>query len=230
MPFLAQDSMVLAPVCLAPLSPARRVQVLSAHVLCPRTAGRSGQRQAPMATSAGGQPVAQRRLLVLNGKGLDTRGDTEESRAYFKSSARLVDYDRHIRKTAEELGAAVEHVQTNDLAECIARLEAATEDAVVINPAGFMKEQALVDCIAGLKKPVYEVHYGNFFAKGAVSLVTPVCNGLFCGAKLDSYALGMRAALAALDPAFKEFDYPPPPEGSNGLNGGGLDVERTVLV
>eukprot|EP00930_Biecheleria_cincta_P091400 TRINITY_DN80969_c0_g1_i1.p1 TRINITY_DN80969_c0_g1~~TRINITY_DN80969_c0_g1_i1.p1 ORF type:complete len:168 (+),score=38.03 TRINITY_DN80969_c0_g1_i1:134-637(+) len=151
---------------------------------------------------------ARKRLLVLNGKGLDVRGTTEETRVYFKSSAVLADYDKHIRNTATELGVDVEHVQTNDLAECIARLQSSTEDAIVINPAGFMKEQALVDCIGGLQKPVIEVHYGNFFAKGAFSEVTKVCSGLFVGAKLESYSLGMRAALSALDPQYTKFDYP----------------------
>mmetsp|Transcript_96663 Transcript_96663/g.282542 ORF Transcript_96663/g.282542 Transcript_96663/m.282542 type:complete len:206 (-) Transcript_96663:91-708(-) len=194
------------------LRAAARARVLLTHfpsAAASRACRSLWQPPACMATVAGDQPAKQRRLLVLNGKGLDTRGDTEESRLYYKSSARLPDYERKIRKTAEELGVAVEHVQTNDLAECVARLEASTEDAVVINPAGFMKEQALVDCIAQLRKPVFEVHYGNFFAKGAVSLVTPVCNGIFCGAKLDTYALGMKAAAAALEPEFKEFDYPP---------------------
>mmetsp|Transcript_46285 Transcript_46285/g.143375 ORF Transcript_46285/g.143375 Transcript_46285/m.143375 type:complete len:205 (-) Transcript_46285:136-750(-) len=197
------------PISPSKLRAAARTRVISAHICTPGRGSFCRQLPAAMATVAGGASTAQRCLLVLNGKGLDTRGDTEESRVYFKSSARLADYDRHIRKTAEDLGVFVEHVQTNDLAECISRLKTSTEDAVVINPAGFMKEQALVDCIAGLKKPVFEVHYGNFFAKGATSLVTAVCNGIFCGAKLDSYALGMRAAVIALEPSFKEFDYPP---------------------
>ncbi|CAE6968979.1 aroQ [Symbiodinium sp. KB8] len=160
-------------------------------------------RPAPFASMAGTV-----RLLVLNGKGLDTRGSTEESRTYFRSSAQLSDYDAHIRATASELGVAVEHLQTNDLDECIRLLSGTDADAIVINPAGFGKEPALVECIAALRKPVFEVHYGNFFAKGATSLVTAACNGLICGAKLSSYSAGMRAAVEALKPS--PFDHPPP--------------------
>ncbi|CAE7208277.1 SYT4 [Symbiodinium sp. CCMP2456] len=122
---------------------------------------------------------------------LDTRGSTEESRTYFRSSAQLSDYDAHIRATAAELGVEVEHLQTNDLDECIRLLSGTDANAIVINPAGFGKEPALVECIAALRKPVFEVHYGNFFAKGATSLVTAACNGLICGAKLSSYSAGM---------------------------------------
>ncbi|CAJ1374772.1 unnamed protein product [Effrenium voratum] len=141
------------------------------------------------------------KLLVLNGKGLDTRGETSESRQYFRSSARLADYEAHVREAAKEMGVEVELLQSNDLEQVLRRLQESTEDAIVINPAGFLKEQALVDCIAALKKPVFEVHYGNFFTKGATSLVTPACTGLFCGAKLSSYSMGMRAAVEALAPS-----------------------------
>ncbi|CAE7366598.1 aroQ [Symbiodinium sp. CCMP2592] len=90
-------------------------------------------RPAPFASMAGTV-----RLLVLNGKGLDTRGSTEESRTYFRSSAQLSDYDAHIRATAAELGVAVEHLQTNDLNECIRLLSGTDAHAIVINPAGIL--------------------------------------------------------------------------------------------
>eukprot|EP00403_Amphidinium_massartii_P033938 CAMPEP_0178446160 /NCGR_PEP_ID=MMETSP0689_2-20121128/40629_1 /TAXON_ID=160604 /ORGANISM="Amphidinium massartii, Strain CS-259" /LENGTH=146 /DNA_ID=CAMNT_0020070913 /DNA_START=27 /DNA_END=465 /DNA_ORIENTATION=- len=146
---------------------------------------------------------------------MDVRGTTEASQAYFKSTATLPDYVEHIKIAEKELGIAVEHVQTNDLNECISRLSSGTEDAVVINPAGFMMESELVECLAGLKKPVIEVHYGNFFAKGKHSEVTKACNGIVAGAKLDSYTLAMRAAIAALQPEYTRFDYNPEEHRSN---------------
>eukprot|EP00439_Symbiodinium_sp_Y106_P016447 s4426_g2.t1 len=150
------------------------------------------------------------------GRRLDTRGSTEESRTYFRSSAQLSDYDAHIRATAAELGVAVEHLQTNDLDECIRLLSGTDAHAIAAisdrehASRGFGKEPALVECIAALRKPVFEVHYGNFFAKGATSLVTAACNGLICGAKLSSYSAGMRAAVEALTPS--PFDHPPAEE------------------
>lgn len=61
-----------------------------------------------------------------------------------------------------------------------------------------------------LRRASREVHYGNFFAKGARSAVTACHNGVVVvvGAKLDSYTLGMRATLAALEPSCHKFDHP----------------------
>mmetsp|Transcript_17077 Transcript_17077/g.25794 ORF Transcript_17077/g.25794 Transcript_17077/m.25794 type:complete len:166 (+) Transcript_17077:79-576(+) len=158
------------------------------------------------ASGSGGR----RKLLVVQGLGLDIRGTTEETRIRYKSIATIKDYDARIRSAAEELGIEVEHLQFNDLEECKTRLQHANEDAIVINPAGWTTSDELAACIASLHMPVIEAHYGNFSKNGTVSKVTPACRGLICGCKLESYVLAMRAALEALEPSDKVYDYTPP--------------------
>merc|ERR1711871_1085581 len=107
----------------------------------------------------------QVRVLVMNGLGMDSRGQTEESRARFQSTAVFSDYEAYIQRCFEELGLDGEHFQSNDLDQFIAKARAFDGDAVVMNPAFFGKDASLGALVAELQArevPVFEVHYSNY--------------------------------------------------------------------
>jgi len=92
-----------------------------------------------------GGPGAMR-VLILNGQGLDVRGQTEKSRIQFGSSAVYSDYVKIAKDSARELGVEVEVRQSNDEAEFVRWVRTAAQegfDAMLMNPSGFLKSTAV---------------------------------------------------------------------------------------
>ena len=159
---------------------------------------------------AGGQGAM--RILVLNGLGLDVRGQTEASRLKFGSSAVYSDYVKIAKDSARELGIEVEVRQSNDEAEFVRWVRTASQegfDAMLMNPSGFLKSAAVGAAVGEVGMPFFEVHYSNVLAKGLVTTVGRNSTGVFYGNKLLSYRYALIGAAATATKKWTQFDYTP---------------------
>jgi len=116
----------------------------------------------------------------------------------------LAEIDQKMRELGKELGVEVISFQTNhEGAMCERVHEGFTEkvDAVVINAGAWTHySYALRDALAILTVPVVEIHMSNIHAREAFrhhSVFGEIVKGQICGFGLDSYLLGLRAAVSA---------------------------------
>lgn len=141
------------------------------------------------------------KILVLHGVNLNMFGKRDPT---LYGSATLAEIDTGLARLAAELGVEVECFQTNLEGAMCERIHAAHAQgvaAVVINAGAWTHySYAIRDALAILKVPVVEVHMSNVHAREAfrhVSVFAEVVRGSICGFGVDSYLLGLRAAVAA---------------------------------
>ena len=141
------------------------------------------------------------RILVLHGINLNMLGK-RESDVY--GLATLAQVDKAIKALAAELGVKVATFQSNGEKEMVERIHAAHgEDfaAVVINAGAWTHySYGLRDALAILTVPVIEVHMSNIHAREAFrheSVIAPIARGQITGFGVESYLLGLRAAVSA---------------------------------
>ena len=142
------------------------------------------------------------KVLVLHGVNLNMFGKRDPAQY---GTATLDDIDGQLRALAVELGAEIECFQTNAegaMCERIHRAHADAVDAVVINAGAWTHySHAIRDALAILDAPIVEVHMSNVHAREAfrhVSVFSEVVRGQICGFGVDSYLLGVRAAVSAV--------------------------------
>lgn len=140
-------------------------------------------------------------ILVLHGVNLNMFGKRDSAQY---GTITLAEIDRQLQALGAELGAGVQCFQTNlegAMCERIHQAHAEQVDAVVINAGAWTHySHAIADALAILACPVVEVHMSNVHAREAfrhVSVFATVVRGQICGFGVDSYLLGLRAALAA---------------------------------
>ena len=141
------------------------------------------------------------RVLVLHGINLDMLGKRDPA-SY--GTLTLAQIDERIGSLASELGIEVETFQTNHEGAMCERIHAAHEsdvDAVVINAGAWTHySYGVRDALAILSIPIVEVHLSNIHARETfrhTSVFAEVIRGQIAGFGIDSYLLGLRAAVAA---------------------------------
>lgn len=153
------------------------------------------------------------RILFLNGPNLNLLG-TREPGVY--GTTTLAGIEAAVRRLARALDCEVRFQQLNGEGELVEALHAAGAwaDAVVLNPAAYSHTSlALRDAIAAIGLPVVEVHLSNIHARESFrhhSVTAEVAVGLISGFGVQSYLLGLRAALARVS------DHPAAPRGVTG--------------
>lgn len=138
------------------------------------------------------------RILVVHGPNLNLLG-IREPEVYGRVT--LPEIDRALEALGAELGATIECFQSNHEGAIIDALQASRGrcQAVVINPGAYTHYSIAVrDAIAALDVPAVEVHLSNTHKREPfrkVSVVSPVVTGTIAGFGVDSYYLGLRAAV-----------------------------------
>jgi 3-dehydroquinate dehydratase-2 len=143
------------------------------------------------------------RILVLHGINLNMFGKREAS---VYGTTTLAEIDESMKTLAKELGAGIECFQTNSEAEVCERIHRVVIEknmsAVLINAGAWTHySYGLRDALAMLTIPVVEVHMSNIHAREAFrthSVIAPIAKGQICGFGIDSYLLGLRAAVSLI--------------------------------
>jgi 3-dehydroquinate dehydratase-2 len=142
------------------------------------------------------------KILVLHGINLNMFGKRD---AATYGTATLAEIDAKLAALAAELGAQVECFQTNFEGAMAERIHAAHTDgtqAVVINAGAWTHYSwGLRDALAILKCPIVEVHMSNIHAREEFrhhSVIASIAKGQIAGFGVDSYLLGLRAAVHAV--------------------------------
>jgi 3-dehydroquinate dehydratase-2 len=146
-------------------------------------------------------------ILLLNGINLNMFGKRDPAQY---GTITLAEIDAQATALGKELGVDVECFQTNgeqEMVERIHRAHAEKVDAVVINAGAWTHYSiGIRDALAILKAPVVEIHMSNVHAREAFrhhSVFAEVVRGSICGFGVDSYLLGLRAAVSAVRAAVK---------------------------
>ena len=141
------------------------------------------------------------KILCLNGINLNMFGKRDPAQY---GTVTLAEIDAQVKKLGQELGAEVECFQTNfegAMAEKIHHAHTDGVDAVMINAGAWTHySYGLRDALAILKCPIIEVHMSNIHAREAFrhhSVIAEIAKGQIAGFGVDSYLLGLRAAVSA---------------------------------
>ena len=148
-----------------------------------------------------------KKILVLNGINLNMFGQRDPAQY---GTTTLAEIDAQLQHLALELKVSVESFQTNHegaMCERIHRAFADQVDAVVINAGAWTHYSiGLRDALAILTVPIVEVHMSNIHAREAFrhhSVLAEIAKGQICGFGAESYLLGLRAAVSAIEGACK---------------------------
>ena len=145
------------------------------------------------------------KILLLNGINLNMFGQRDPA-TY--GTATLADIEAQCHALAKELGVTLDAFQTNHEGAMVERILQAHRDkvnAVMINAGAWTHySYGLRDALAILHCPVIEVHMSNIHAREAFrhhSVIADVARGQIAGFGVDSYLLGLRAAVSAAQSA-----------------------------
>ncbi|MFM8589715.1 MAG: type II 3-dehydroquinate dehydratase [Limnohabitans sp.] len=142
------------------------------------------------------------KILTLHGINLNMFGKRDPAQY---GTTTLAEIDARLVALGQELGADVECFQTNIEGQMAERIHRAHSDgtAAVLIKAGAWTHYSygIRDALAILKCPVIEVHMSNIHAREEFrhhSVIAPMAKGQIAGFGVDSYLLGLRAAVSAL--------------------------------
>ncbi|KAL1515847.1 hypothetical protein AB1Y20_002462 [Prymnesium parvum] len=156
-------------------------------------------------------PPPAARVLCLHGINLNMFGKRDAS-TY--GTATLQDIDDGLACLAEELHVSVECFQTNHEGKMCERIHEAHSDgtaAILINAGAWTHySYGIRDALAILDIPIIEVHMSNIHAREDMSgslgekirhhsVVSPLANGIVAGFGMQSYLLGLRAAVTLIN-------------------------------
>ena len=140
----------------------------------------------------------KKKILVLHGPNLNLLGKRQPE---IYGRLTLEQINGKILGLAKELGVDVETRQSNSEGQLVTWIQESPKQfgAVVINAAGYTHSSvALRDALAATGIPAIEVHISNIYKREEFrrrSLVAEAVVGQITGLGLQSYLLGLRAAV-----------------------------------
>jgi len=143
----------------------------------------------------------KRKILVLHGPNLNMLGK-REPKIYGKLT--LEQINRKIAALAAELGVEIEARQSNIEGELVGWIQEAPKEfgAVILNAGAYTHSSiALRDALTAASIPAVEVHLSNIYKREAFrkhSYIAEAAIGQITGFGVNSYLLGLRAAVEAL--------------------------------
>jgi 3-dehydroquinate dehydratase-2 len=147
------------------------------------------------------------KILILHGINLNMFGKRDPKQY---GTTTLAEIDERVQALGRELGVEVECFQSNIEGAFCERIHRAHSDgtgAVVINAGAWTHySYGIRDALAILACPVIEVHMSNIHAREAFrhySVLAEIAKGQIAGFGVDSYLLGLRAAVNAVKEAKK---------------------------
>ena len=142
------------------------------------------------------------RILVLHGINLDMFGKRDPAQY---GTVTLAEIDERLRALGRELDVDVTSFHSNVEGVFCERIHQAFRDgvdAVVVNAGAWTHYSiGIRDALAILKAPIVEVHMSNVHAREEFrhkSVFAEIVRGQICGFGVDSYLLGLRAAVSAV--------------------------------
>ena len=143
----------------------------------------------------------QPKILILNGPNLNLLG-TRQPDIYGRLT--LAQIEKRVHALAKELTVEIDFRQSNSEGELVTWIQQAAGKfaAIVINPAAYTHTSlAMRDAISAVGVPTIEIHISNIHKREQFrhhSFIAEVAVGQIAGFGLDSYLLGLRAAVARL--------------------------------
>jgi len=138
------------------------------------------------------------KILVIHGPNLNLLGGREVD-IYGKFT--LQEINAELRKIAKAEKVDLETFQSNHEGEIVEKIGKAKGkfDCILVNPAAYTHTSiAIRDAISAVAIPTIEVHISNIYAREDfrhTSLVAPVAVGQVSGFGMNSYKLGLKAAI-----------------------------------
>lgn len=137
-------------------------------------------------------------ILIIHGPNLQLLGGREPE---VYGAITLEEINRRLQQEAELLGVEIRIIQSNHEGEIVDLIGGSgnTADAILINPAAYTHTSvAIRDALAAVDIPSVEVHLSNIYRREDFrrqSMIAPVVMGQISGFGVESYLLGLRAAV-----------------------------------
>ncbi|MBN3038814.1 MAG: type II 3-dehydroquinate dehydratase [Candidatus Omnitrophica bacterium] len=142
------------------------------------------------------------KVLVIHGPNLDLLGKRQPE-IYGKVT--LEEINKKLKALAKGKNVVLEFMHSNHEGEIVEAIGKAKDkfQAIVINPAAYTHTSvAIRDAIDAVDLPAVEVHLSNIYAREEfrhTSLIAPVAKGQICGFGVNSYLLGLEAAIGLIE-------------------------------
>jgi len=137
-------------------------------------------------------------ILVIHGPNLQLLGEREPD---IYGAVTLEEINLRLRNEAKILGVEIRIVQSNHEGEIVDLIgdSGPSVDAILINPAAYTHTSvAIRDALSAVAVPSVEVHLSNIYCREEFrrsSMIAPVVTGQVSGFGVESYLLGLRAAV-----------------------------------
>ena len=140
-----------------------------------------------------------KKILVIHGPNLNLLGQRETS---IYGTTTMETINQQLGDMARLRGVELVLFQSNhegDIVDIIGKARPDGVEAIVINPAAYTHTSvAIRDALAAVNVPAIEVHLSNIYKREEFrhhSLIAPVCAGQVSGFGVQSYLLGLTAAI-----------------------------------
>lgn len=141
-------------------------------------------------------------IYILNGPNLNLLGEREPD---IYGSDTLADIERQCAVECKVHGYRAEFRQSNVEGELVGWIQEAGKKgaAIIINPAAYTHTSlALFDAIKAVDIPVIEIHLSQPAARESfrrIKYIPQAATGSISGFGIDSYILGIKAAISAIN-------------------------------